>query len=93
MSQGHADRPPHRLPKPRQMQQGLRHPGSPCRGSWLRPSTCLETPAWHSEVGVASGDPRLLEESFPNDLTPGKWKLRFRCVLPPVTEDRTDAHL
>ena len=42
---------------------------------------------------VTSDDPRLLEESFPNELTLGKLKLHCQCVLPPVTEDWTDAHL
>lgn len=49
--------------------------------------------AWRVGRAEASDDPRLLEEGFPNGLTPGKLALRHRCVLPPVTEDWTDAHL
>lgn len=48
---------------------------------------------WRRGRAEASDDPRLLEESCPNDPTLGKLMLCRRCVLPPVTEDWTDAHL
>lgn len=75
-------------PSPVRRSRGCDTPGALAAAAGLAPARAWRPP--HGMVGgrvVASDDPRLLEESFPNDLTLGKLKLRCRCVSPPVTED------